>query len=96
MKRNPNARITRVHRSWRVRVFGHPPQFFADSKYGGTDAALRAAREWRDAHWDGSNRSVKLTPEQRREIRESEEHYLDVAERYGIHPNYVHQLRRRR
>lgn len=89
-----NARISRVNNSWRVRVFGYRPEFFADSKYGGTEAALEAARTWRDERWDGTDRNVKLTPEQREAIRQSDEHYKDVAERYGISPTYVHQIRR--
>jgi hypothetical protein len=89
-----NARISRVNNSWRVRVFGHPPEFFADSKYGGREAALRAARAWRDERWDGEDRSRKLTPRQRAAIRRSKAHYKEVAERYGISPTYVHQIRR--
>ncbi|MCK9513697.1 MAG: hypothetical protein M0R28_21070 [Pigmentiphaga sp.] len=91
---NPNARISRVNNSWRVRVFGHAPQFFADSEYGGTEQAIVAARAWRDQHWDGVDRSRKLTPAQREEISKSTEHYKAIADRYGIAPNYVHQLRR--
>ena len=89
-----NARISRVHSSWRVRVFGHRPEFFADSKYGGTEAALEAARAWRDERWDGTDRGQKLTARQRAAIRRSKEHYQKVAERYGISPFYVHQIRR--
>lgn len=89
-----NARISRVYNSWRVRVFGHRPQFFADRNYGGTEAALEAARAWRDEHWDGTDRSQKLTPRQRAAIRRSTEHYQKVADRYGISPTYVHQIRR--
>lgn len=90
----PNARISRVNNSWRVRVFGHRPKFFADSKYGGTREALEAARAWRDEHWDGVDRAQKLTPRQRAAIRRSKQHYLEVAEKYGISPTYVHQIRR--
>lgn len=93
--RRPNARISRMHNSWRVRVFGHPTQYFADSSYGGTEAALEAARAWRDERWDGQDRFRKLTPAQVREIQNSDENYKLVAERYGIAPNYVHQLRRK-
>lgn len=89
-----NARISRVHNSWRVRVFGHQPKFFSDTAYGGSPASLRAARTWRDRVWDGKKRGVKLTPRERREVRNSSEHYKIVAEMYGIHPNYVHKLRR--
>jgi len=92
--RDPNARISRVHQSWRVRVFGHPPRFFSPTQYGSDEAALEAARAWRDAHWDGRDRWKKLTPDQRREIQGSDEHYKLVAERYGIHPQYVNQIRR--
>lgn len=91
---NPSARINRVHTSWRVRVPGHPPTFFADGKYGSRDAAFAAAQEWRDERWDGKNRSAKLTPAQREAIRTSSAHYKDIAEEYGISPYYVHQLRR--
>lgn len=87
-----DARISRVNNSWRVRVSGYRPKFFADSKYGGTEAALEAARAWRDERWDGVDQ--KLTARQRAAIRRSKEHYLKVAERYGISPTYVHQLRR--
>lgn len=97
----PNARISRVHGSWRVRVYGYAPQFFADSTYGdgshpaySKQASLHAARAWRDAHWDGTDRSKKLTPRERTAIRNSKEHYTIVAEKYGISPNYVHQIRR--
>lgn len=90
------ARISRTHASWRVRVPGHAPEFFADSTYDGdTDAALSAAQAWRDARWDGSYPGQKLTPLQRKVIARSTDHYLDVAKRYGISPSYVHQLRRR-
>lgn len=89
-----NARISRVHGSWRVRVFGYPPKFFADSTWGGKLKALQAAREWRDKHWDGMDHNRKLTKAQRNAIRRSKDHYADVAERYGISANYVHQLRR--
>lgn len=88
------ARISRVHNSWRVRLHGYPSQYFAFSRHGGKQAALEAAREWRDQRWDGRSRRTKLTPEQRREVVESRENYRVVAERYGIAPNYVHQLRR--
>ena len=91
-----NARISRVHRSWRVRVFGHRPRFFADVDHGGRSAALRAARAWRDKVWDGRHRGVKLTRAERSAIRKSTEHYKIVAQRYGISPNYVHKLRRAR
>lgn len=91
----PNARISRVHGSWRVRVFGHAPKFFADRDYDGSEKkSLAAARKWRDAHWDGTDRSSKLTKSQRNAIRRSKTHYMIVAEKYGISPNYVHQLRR--
>jgi len=89
-----DARISRVGNSWRVRVFGYRPEFFADSKYGGKGSALEAARAWRDEHWDGVDRVQKLTPRQRAAIRRSKEHYKVVAERYGISPTYVHQIRR--
>lgn len=89
-----NARISRVGNSWRVRVFGYPSKFFADSRHGGEKAALAAAREWRDARWDGKKRDVKLTPAQRRAVAKSKGDYRAVAEKYGIAPNYVHQLRR--
>lgn len=92
---NPNARISRVHHSWRVRVLGHAPQFFADRNYGGAEQALNAARAWRDERWDGEDRSKKLTEAQRAQISMSTAHYKIIAERYGIAPNYVHQLRRR-
>lgn len=92
--KNPNTRISRVNKSWRVRVFGHAPKFFADRHYDGKEKALAAARAWRDANWDGIDRTKKLTDAERRAIRESTEHYKDVAARYGIAPNYVHQLRR--
>lgn len=94
MKRSPNARITRVNQSWRVRVFGHPAAFFADSEYGGKRQALSAARAWRDERWDGTDRRGRLTPEQRQEIAQSKESYREIAARYGIAPGYVHQLRR--
>lgn len=90
----PPARISRVNNSWRVRVHGHRPKFFADSNYGGEQAALDAALAWRDEHWDGSDLNQKLTPRQRAAIRRSKEHYIKVAERYGISPTYVHQIRR--
>jgi hypothetical protein len=89
-----NARISRVYKSWRVRVFGQRPQFFADSRYGGTEAALSAARAWRDKHWNGQDLRRKLTDHEREAIRKSKERYADVAERYGISPNYVHKLRK--
>lgn len=95
------ARISRVHGSWRVRVPGHAPKFFADSEYGDGSsptyaraAALAAARKWRDRHWNGKDRREKLTPTQRNAIRRSKEHYLIVAEKYNITPAYVYQLRR--
>ena len=91
---NPNARISRVHRSWRVRVFGHPPRYFADSHHGGTDGALEAARAWRDERWDGTDRFRKLSDAEREAIRRSDAHYKEVADQYGIHPNYVHEIRR--
>lgn len=91
----PNARISRVHGSWRVRVFGYAPKFFADSDYDGDESkSLKAARVWRDEHWDGADRSSKLTRRQRNAIRRSKAHYLVVAAKYKISPNYVHQLRR--
>jgi hypothetical protein len=90
-----NARITRVKLSWRVRVSGHAAQYFADSRYGGTEAALDAARAWRDARWSGQDKRRKLSPSQVREIQTSREHYVDIAERHRISPNYVHKLRRR-
>lgn len=93
---NPNARISRVSNSWRVRVFGHPHKFFADSAHGGSDGALQAARSWRDERWDGKTIGVKLTPEQKREIQHSTDDYREVAARYGISAGYVHQLRRER
>ena len=89
-----NTRISRVQNSWRVRVHGHKAQFFADVTYGGKQQSLKAARVWRDRHWDGRERRLKLTPADRRAIRKSTEYYKDVAERYGIAPNYVHQIRR--
>jgi len=92
--RTPNARISRVHNSWRVRVFGHPATYFADSAYGGTAEALEAARAWRDERWDGRDRFRKLSATQRAEIQRSSMHYKEIAERYGITPTYVHQLRR--
>lgn len=94
MKRDPNARISRVHGSWRVRVFGHSPKFFADSAHGGTEGALQAARAWRDERWDGSTPGVKLSAEQKEEIRNSTDDYREVAARYGISAGYVHQIRR--
>jgi hypothetical protein len=93
--KNANARISRVHGSWRVRVPKRPAKFFSDSSYGGKQAALVAARKWRDAHWDGTNLNNKLTAKERADIRRSKEHYAATAERYNISPNYVHQLRRR-
>jgi hypothetical protein len=90
------ARISRVHSSWRVRVPGLRPHFFADRKHGGTDAALSAAKGWRDTHWDGEDRSRKLTKMERLTIRHSKEHYKIVAERFRISPNYVHKIRRGR
>lgn len=97
----PNARISRVHGSWRVRVYGYAPKFFADRNYGDGSHpayskanALLAARAWRDARWDGQDRGRKLTPAERNAIRRSKEHYESVAEKYGISPNYVHQIRR--
>lgn len=89
-----NARISRVHGSWRVRVPGHAAKFFADREHGGRDRALGAARKWRDDHWNGKRRNEKLSPSQRATIRRSKEHYLIVAEKYNISPTYVHQLRR--
>jgi hypothetical protein len=89
-----NARISRSHGSWRVRIPGYAPKFFADETYGGTVKALRMARAWRDARWDGSDRGRKLTPAERVAIARSDEHYVDIAARYGISPNYVHVLRR--
>lgn len=89
-----NARISRVHGSWRVRVPGYAPKFFADCDWGGKHYSLLAARDWRDIHWNGVDRSQKLTPRQRAAIRRSKEHYEIIAKRYGISPNYVHQLRR--
>jgi hypothetical protein len=89
------ARISRVHGSWRVRVYGHPTKFFADSKHGGKDAALQAAIQWRDARWDGKlHQRQKLTPRERAAIRRSKRYYKEVAEQYGISPTYVHQIRR--
>jgi len=96
MTMGPYARISRVHNSWRVRVYGLRPRYFADSKYGSTDAALQAAKKWRDEHWDGTNRSRKLTRREQLAIHRSTEHYRVIAKRYGISPNYVHKLRRRR
>lgn len=87
-------RISRVHRSWRVRVPGHRPRFFADRTWGGKAAALRAARAWRDRVWNGRMGGQKLTPAQRRAIGRSKGDYREVAERYDISPGYVHQLRR--
>lgn len=81
---------------------GQSPKFFADGKYGGTDAALAAARAWRDAHWNGRNRvggaaaaSAKLTLLQRAEIGASREPAADLAARYGISRQYVYDLRSR-
>lgn len=97
-RRDPLARITKSGNSWRVRLAGYGSANFSPSKYGGEDEALRAAQAWRDARWDGRDRPGcavrKVTPEQAAEIRRSGEHYKDVAERYGISPNYVHQIRR--
>lgn len=89
------ARISRVGKSWRVRLYGHPPRYFAWSKYGGEGKALAAAILWRDKHWDGKTRGRKLTLAQTREIQESDEHYKVLAERFGISPNHVHTLRRK-
>lgn len=94
MASTSNARISRVHGSWRVRVLGYKPQFFADSNHGGEQKALAAARAWRDSVWDGLDMNKKLTRKQRNEIRRSRDHYAVVAERYGISANYVHQIRR--
>jgi hypothetical protein len=91
---NPRARITRVHTSWRVRVPGHPATFFADGAYGGEQESLAAAAAWRDARWDGTDCRRKLTPRQRAAIRRSTRSYKEIAEKYAISPNYVHQLRR--
>lgn len=91
---NSRARITRVHTSWRVRVPGHPPKFFADGKHGGKAVALAAAQAWRDARWDGVEPSRKLSTQQKAAIRRSTRNYKEIAEKYGISPNYVHQLRR--
>lgn len=100
MKGSPGARITRVHNSFRVRLYGYPPAFFSPSEYGGEEAALEAARRWRDERWDGRRRTRSgkpaLTPEQVREIQESSEYYRDVAKRFGISTNHVHYLRRKR
>jgi hypothetical protein len=92
--KNRHARITRVHTSWRVRVPGLPAAFFADGKHGGEQASLAAAIAWRDARWDGKFPGRKLSPRQRAAIRKSARNYREIAERYGISPNYVHQLRR--
>jgi len=89
-----DTHITRTGNSWRVRVPGFPAQSFADSKYGGQALSLSAARRWRDERWDGRDRRSKLTPRDRAVIRRSKTHYVEVAERYGITPNYVHELRR--
>lgn len=89
-----NARISRVHGSWRVRVPGYPPAFFADSDWGGRQEALATARAWRDRRWDGKDGNRKLTNVQRAAIRRSTEHYITIADRYGISHNYVHQIRR--
>lgn len=89
-----NARISRVHGSWRVRVPSYPARFFADSAFGGGRGALAAARTWRDERWDGVDLNRKLTEKQKKEIRRSSEHYITIAERYGISSNYVHQIRR--
>lgn len=83
-----------MHGSWRVRVFGHPPKFFADSTHGGEQAALQAARAWRDKHWNGQDLNRKLSRRDRYDIRRSTAHYAEIAEKYGISPNYVHQIRR--
>jgi hypothetical protein len=94
--KSPYPRISRVHNSWKVRVYGLPPRYFSPTEYGSSQDALRAAEAWRDEHWDGSDRRRKLTAEQEREIRTSGEHYKVLAERYGISPTYVHEIRRRR
>lgn len=73
---------------------GYSAKFFADSVHGGERASLRAAQEWRDKHWDGTDRNTKLSPSDRAVIRHSKKHYAEIAEEYGISPNYVHQIRR--
>jgi hypothetical protein len=93
-KGSANARISRVHGSWRVRVLGYTPKFFADSEFGGKQKALEAARAWRDKKWDGKDHNRKLTAKDRDNIRRSKAHYADIAEQYGISANYVHQIRR--
>lgn len=92
--KNPRARITRVHTSWRVRVPGHPATFFADGKHGGEQASLAAAVAWRDERWDGKFPGRKLSQRQRAAIKRSTRNYREIADRYGISPNYVHQIRR--
>jgi hypothetical protein len=88
-----DARIGRVGNSYRVRVSGEVA-FFSPREHGGEEKALQAARAWRDARWDGSDRRYKLTPKQRAEIATGTMDYRKVAAKYGISPNYVHQLRR--
>lgn len=87
-------RISRVHGSWRVRVPGHPPKFFADSTYGGASESLLHARLWRDLNWDGKARNRKLSRRDRYDIARSTAHYAEVAKKYGISANYVHLIRR--
>lgn len=87
------ARISRVGNSFRVRVSGKPV-YFSPREYGGEEQARAAALKYRDAHWDGSNRSQKLSDSQRAAVAMSTEDYRIVAARYGISPNYVHHLRR--
>jgi hypothetical protein len=38
---------------------------------------------------------AKLTNEQVRHIRESSEHYKDLARKFDIHPNTIHKIRRK-
>lgn len=93
---NPSARITRVHTSWRVRVPGHPPRFFADGAHGGKEASFAAARAWRDERWDGKNAYVrKLSEEQITEIRGSTKPIAKLAEEYGVTRQHIHRLRRK-
>jgi hypothetical protein len=94
--RDPNARISRVHQSWRVRVFGYPPKFFGDYNYGDNPlASLEAARKWRDEVWDGKNPGQKLSKEDRVIIARSTEPAYVVASLYDITIDYVYKLRRK-
>lgn len=93
---NPSARITRVHTSWRVRVPGHPPRFFADGSYGGKEASFAAARAWRDERWDGQHRYArKLSAEQCAAIRRSRKPAAELAEQYGVTRQHIYRIRRK-